>query len=219
MRARACLLLWRPLWMLCKLKKEKKKETNERHRKQAHSSFLFFFLYFITPSSPSHSLSLILIISQELGKKESAPQTRCWFRSLGRSQKGKKEHKQQGRDTSSLSRALFPTLSTLFVFSLSLALSVTRISWPRPLSNPPPLCAQRERQHKGKGEERRHTGGGKNRRCRRSLSSFGRRKKGRVFLFFSSCFCWKNSARGKKTTLESSKGFFLSLMGEGEGII
>jgi len=207
LRARACLLLWRPLWMLCKLKKEKKKETNERHRKQAHSSFLFFFLYFLTPSSPSHSLSLILIISQELGKKESAPQTRCWFRSLGRSQKGKKEHKQQG-EIPLLSRALFFLLSrrssSFHSHSLSQSL-VFRGLVPCP---PPPPSARKESDNiKGKGRNGGIQGGEESSLSSQSLFFWQKKKRACFFCFFRLVFVGRIPRGGRKRRSKVQKGF------------
>ena len=144
----------------------------------------FFFLYFITPSSPSHSLSLILIISQELGKKESAPQTRCWFRSLGRSQKGKKEHKQQG-EIPLLSRALFFLLSrrssSFHSHSLSQSL-VFRGLVPCP---PPPPSARKESEHiKGKGRNGGIQGGEESSLSSQSLFFWQKKKRACFFVFF-----------------------------------
>ena len=167
----------------------------------------FFLLYFITPSSPSHSLSLILIISQELGKKESAPQTRCWFRSLGRSQRGKKEHKQQG-EIPLLSRALFFLLSrrssSFHSHSLSQSLVFRGLV---PCPPPPPLCAQRERQHKGKGEERRHTGGGRIVVVVAVSLLLAEEKKGVFFCFFRLVFVGRIPRGGRKRRSKVQKGF------------
>lgn len=174
--------------------------------KRTPLSCFFFYIFYNTLLSLSFSLSHFNNFSRT--RKERKRAADPLLVSLPRKiPEGEKGAQTAGRDTSSLSRALFPTLSTLFVFSLSLALSVTRISWPRPLSTPPPLCAQRERQHKGKGEERRHTGGGRIVVVVAVSLLLAEEKKGVFFCFFRLVFVGRIPRGGRKRRSKVQKGF------------
>ena len=151
--------------------------------KRTPLSCFFFFIFYNTLLSLSFSLSHFNNFSRT--RKERKRAADPLLVSLPRKiPEGEKGAQTAGRDTSSLSRALFPTLSTLFVFSLSLALSVTRISWPRPLSPPPPSARKESDNIKGKGRNGGIQGGEESSLSSQSLFFWQKKKRACFFVFF-----------------------------------